>query len=147
MINRDYIGKKFPPLAAYVEKGQLRFFAKSVGETNPIYTDEAAAKEAGYKSLPAPPTFLFSLNLAQPDPFAKFVDMGIDLNKVLHGSQQFEYFAPVCAGDQITLQSTIVDIFDKKDGALEFIVEEMTATNQNDELVAKLAQTLIVRNG
>ena len=34
---------------------RLKFFAKAIGETNPIYTDEAAALEAGYRALPAPP--------------------------------------------------------------------------------------------
>jgi len=33
---------------------RLKFFAKAIGETNPIYTDEAAALEAGYRALPAP---------------------------------------------------------------------------------------------
>lgn len=147
MIDKGLIGKKSSPLEVDVEKGQLLFFAKAVGETNPVYTDEAAARDAGYRALPAPPTFVFSLNLAQPDPFAKFIEMDIDLAKVLHGEQQFEYGAPVCAGDRITLQSTVVDIFDKKGGALEFLVEETTATNQDNELVAKSIQTLVVRNG
>lgn len=147
MIDKGFIGKKFAPLEVEVEKGQLRFFAKAVGETNPVYTDESAARDAGYRALPAPPTFVFTLNLAQPDPLSKYTDMGIDMAKVLHGEQQFEYFADICAGDRITLQSTIVDIFDKKGGALEFMIEETSATNQNDELVAQLIQTLVVRNG
>jgi acyl dehydratase len=72
--------------------------------------------------------------------------MGVDLARLLHGEQQFEYFADICAGDVITLQSTVTDIYDKKGGALEFAVEETTATNQNGELVAKTIQTLVMRN-
>ncbi len=146
MIDRKYIGKTYDPLTVEVEKGQLKFFAKATGETNPIYMDEAAAKDAGYASLPAPPTFCFSLNLAQPDPFAKYIEMGIDLGKVLHGEQNFEYLEPVCAGDTITLQDQVTDIFDKKGGALEFMVTETTATNQDGKTVAKMTSTTVVRH-
>ncbi len=147
MIDKKFIGKKSPPREVEVEKGQLRFFAKAVGESNPVYTDEASARDAGYRSLPAPPTFVLSLNLAQPDPFSKYTEMGVHLEKILHGEQQFEYLAPICAGDRITLESTIVDIFEKKGGALEFVIEETSASNQHNELVARSVQTIIVRNG
>ncbi len=147
MIDKSWIGKNTSQLEVEVEKGQLRFFAKAVGETNPIYTDESTAQAAGYRSLPAPPTFLFSLGLAQPDPLAKYLEMGIDLAKLLHGSQQFEYFAPVCAGDCIRLKSTITAITEKKGGTLELVVEETSATNQMGESVGKLTQTLVIRHG
>jgi len=147
MIDRSWIGKNTSQLEVDVEKGQLRFFAKVVGETNPIYTDECAAQAAGYRSVLAPPTFLFSLNLAQPDPLAKYIEMGIDLAKLLHGDQQFEYFAPICAGDHIRLESTITDIFEKKGGALELVVEETSATNQMGEVVGTSTQTLVIRHG
>jgi acyl dehydratase len=146
MLDRSYIGHSFPPLSVPVEAGQLKFFARAVGEDNPIYSDENAAKAAGYRALPAPPTFVFSLNLSGTNLDEKYVPMGVDLARLLHGEQQFEYFADICAGDVITLQSTVTDIYDKKGGALEFAVEETTATNQNGELVAKTIQTLVMRN-
>ncbi|MGB0906955.1 MAG: MaoC family dehydratase N-terminal domain-containing protein [Maricaulaceae bacterium] len=147
MIDRANIGKSYPPLVVDVEKGQLKFFAKSTAETNPIYTDEDAAKAAGYPALPAPPTFGFSLNLAKPNPFDNFLAMGIDLNRVLHASQEFNYIAPICAGDTVSLQDTVKDIYDKKDGALEFVVVDTKVTNQRGEHVLSMTNTLVVRNG
>ena len=147
MLDRSWIGKEISSVEVDVEQGQLRFFARVVGETDPVYTDEAAAQAAGYPSLPAPPTFLFSLNLAQPDPLAKYTSMGVDLAKLLHGSQEFEYYAPICAGDHITLKSRITDIVEKKGGALEILSEETSATNQRNELVGKSTQSLVIRHG
>jgi len=72
--------------------------------------------------------------------------MGINLGKILHAEQAFTYHAPICAGDSITLQSEVVEIFDKKGGALEFLVQNYQAKNQNDELVAEMRRTLVVRN-
>ncbi|MDH4006443.1 MAG: MaoC family dehydratase N-terminal domain-containing protein [Desulfuromonadales bacterium] len=146
MIDRKHIGRTSKPHTVEVEKGRLRFFAKAIGETNPVYLDEEAAKAAGYRSLPAPPTFLFSIDLEQDNPFADIEDMGINLGKILHAEQAFTYHAPICAGDSITLQSEVVEIFDKKGGALEFLVQNYQAKNQNDELVAEMRRTLVVRN-
>lgn len=147
MIDRDNIGKTFEPLIVDVEKGQLKFFAKATAENNPIYTDEAAAKAAGYAALPAPPTFGFSLGIAKPNPFDNFLDIGIDLNRVLHASQEFEYLEPILAGDTITLRDSVKDIYDKKDGALEFVIFETKATNQDGKPVLNMTNTLVVRNG
>jgi acyl dehydratase len=124
----------------------LRFFAKSIGETNPIYLDEAAAKAAGYARLPAPPTFLFCLAMEKPDPFDQLTFIGMNLGRVLHGEQSFEYLAPTCAGDTLTFSARIADIYDKRAGAMEFVVIETRVTNQHGQPVAKLRNTLIQRN-
>ncbi len=55
MIDRTCIGRAVPSHTVEVEKGRLRFIAKAIGETNPIYTDEAAARDAGYASLSVHP--------------------------------------------------------------------------------------------
>ncbi|MDF2366870.1 MaoC family dehydratase N-terminal domain-containing protein [Sneathiella sp.] len=147
MIDRSHIGREFGVHTADIEKGRLRFFAKATGETNPVYFDEEAAKDAGHPTLPAPPTFLFSMDMEVPDPFEILKVMDIDLGKILHGTQEFMYHKPVYAGDTISFKSEVTDIFDKKGGALEFIVKKTSATNQKNELVAEMSRTIVVRNG
>ena len=129
-----------------IEKGRLRFFAKATGETNPIYTDEAAAKAAGYPSLPVPPTFLFAAELDAGTLMPALHEMDVNLPRILHGEQQFTYLAPVCAGDTITVESRISDIYDKKNGALEFVVKDSTVTNQRGKQVAEMRSVIVVRN-
>lgn len=146
MIDKKWIGHAFPPIISKVEAGQLGFFAKAVSEKNQVYTDESVAKEEGYNALPAPPTFGFSLNLAVPNPFKYMMDMGVNLGRVLHGEQKFQYFKPIVAGDEITLQRTIADIIVKKGGKMELVNEEITLTNQNNELVGKMISVIVVRN-
>lgn len=146
MIDRSYIGQKRKPLTVAVEPFQLRLFAKAIGETNPIYLEEEAAKKAGYRNTLAPPTFANALKMSSPDPFGDWPAMGIELAKVLHGEQKFEYFVPICAGDTITLQDEITGIYDKKDGAMEFMVTETTVKNQDGELVGKMTSVLIQRH-
>ena len=63
MIDKKFIGHQLPPSVLMVDRTRLQFFAKAIGETDPIYTDLAAAQAAGYPDLPAPPTFLFAAEL------------------------------------------------------------------------------------
>jgi acyl dehydratase len=147
MLDKNKIGHEFTTFSTEVEKGRLKFFAKAIGETNPIYTNDAAAQAAGYPSLPAPPTFLMALDADAPENMPILDILNIDIARILHGSQEFEYFAPICAGDTISIGSRITDIFDKKGGALEFVVFENTYTNQSGKQVAKAKSTLVVRNG
>ena len=72
--------------------------------------------------------------------------LGIEPTKILHGEQSFTYYQSACAGDTITVESVIEDIYDKKNGALEFVVKAARATNQNNELVAEMRTVLVVRH-
>jgi acyl dehydratase len=129
-----------------VDRTRLQFFAKAIGETNPIYTDLAAAQAAGYLDLPAPPTFLFAAELDSGANMQLLADLDIPLTKLLHGEQSFRYHQPVCAGDTVTVNSSVSDIYDKKGGKLEFVVKNSRVTNQRGELVAELGTVLVVRH-
>ncbi|HWE47326.1 MAG TPA: MaoC family dehydratase N-terminal domain-containing protein [Caulobacteraceae bacterium] len=145
MVDTSHIGYRHPPHTVDVEAGKLRSFAKAIGETRSEYLDEAAARAAGYRALPAPPTYMFSLELDHPDPFALVRVLKIKLHHVLHGTQRFIYHRPVCAGDRITLQQTVEEVFEKNDGALGFVVVRTTATNQLGELAGEAVKTIVVR--
>ena len=71
----------------------------------------------------------------------------MDLSKLLHGAQDFNYYGSAYAGDHLTFQAKIIDIFSKKDGALDFLIEETKVENQNGSHIATLKQTYIMREG
>lgn len=145
MIDKKYIGQAFLPVIADVEKWQLKFFAKAVRETNPIYFDEEVAQAAGHRSILAPPTYACTLSCSVPDPFAKFIAMGMNLQRILHAQQRFEYFGPIYAGDKITFESRIADIYENRGGSMQFVIEETVATNQEGEVTTRLRQTIVER--
>lgn len=146
MIDKKHIGRTTQPQTFDVEKGRLKFFAKAIGETDPVYTDEEAAKAAGYSALPAPPTFAFCLEMETNSLWDNIAAMGVPVGKILHGSQTFKYLAPILAGDKITFVTKVSDIYDKKGGKMEFIVEDSTATNQHGTPVAELQRVIVVIN-
>jgi acyl dehydratase len=147
MIDRRHIGHTLPPFQVEVEKGRLRFFAKGTGQADPVYTDEAAARAAGHPGLPVPPTFLFCLEMESPNPSAIRDLLGIDYRRILHGEQGFTFHGMAYAGDTLTFQQRLADIYDKKGGALEFVVRETRVTNQHQEHVADLRCVTVIRNG
>jgi acyl dehydratase len=146
MIDKKWIGHELPASILAIERSRLQFFAKATGETRAEYLDAAAARAAGYRDIPAPPTFLMAAELDSGASTQLLADLKIPLAKLLHGEQGFVYHAPVCAGDIVTVRSKISEIYDKKNGALEFVVKTSRAVNQRDELVAELRSVLVCRN-
>lgn len=146
MIDKKWLGHALPASVLPIERSRLQFFAKATGETNPVYTDKAAANDAGYPDLPAPPTFLFAAELDSGASYKLLDDLQIPIAKLLHGEQGFTYHRPACVGDTVTVRSTLTDIYDKKNGALEFVVKTSRATNQHDQLVAELRTVLVCRH-
>ena len=112
MIDKKHIGYNFPPVTLPVEEGRLKFLAKSLGETKGIYTDPDAAKAAGLPGLLAPPTFPFMLEIDALDLVDFMSVLGETLDKLLHGEENFNYYAPIYAGDSITVCKKITDIVD-----------------------------------
>ncbi|MBV6754870.1 MaoC family dehydratase N-terminal domain-containing protein [Rhodococcus opacus] len=143
-LDRSIIGTRSPAHTVVVERGRLRFFAKATGQSDPVYSDVAAATAAGHRDLPVPPTFLLCLNAEVPNPFAFLEDLGIDPVTILHGEQSFEYHRPVYAGDSVTFSTAVTDVYDKKGGALEFLVRTTEVTRDGD-LVATLSSTVVIR--
>ena len=146
MIDKKWIGHELPTSVLPLERSRLQFFAKAIGETDPIYTDVVAARNAGHSDVPAPPTFLFAAELDSGAMFGLIEQMQIPIAKLLHAEQGFTFHRVACAGDTVTVRSTISDIYQKKGGALEFVVKASRAINQRSELVAELRSVLVCRN-
>jgi acyl dehydratase len=146
VIDKKWIGHVVGHSTLLVERGRLALFAKAIGETHPIYTDPAAARSAGMPDVPAPPTFLFAAELDSNAIFNLLAQLGVPTGKLLHGEEHFDYFGQVFAGDSVTVSSRIKDIYDKKNGALEFIEIESEAVDQHGITVARLRNVAVVRN-
>jgi acyl dehydratase len=145
MLNRTMIGQTLPAHEAIVERGRLRSFATAIGETDPVYLDEAAAQAAGHPSLPVPPTFLFCLEMEKPDPFGWFSQVGLELSRILHGEQKFTYHAMAYAGDTLRFEPRVTDMYDKKGGALQFLVTDTRVSNQHGQHIADLRGIIVQR--
>ncbi len=94
----------------------MRWYASAIGETDPVYHDVAAARAAGHRSLLVPPTFLSCMEGWLFKTFDLLAMARVEPSRVLHAEQQYDYHAPFYAGDTLTYEPRIVDVYDKKGG-------------------------------
>jgi acyl dehydratase len=137
-------GKTFPPYEFHVERGKIREFADALGDLNPIYRDPAYAAKTELGGIVAPPTLLRTF-LYEPRAAAEALQVK-DWSYIVHGEQEFEYLAPVRAGDVLTAQDRIVSITEKESrraGLLQIAVIETVFRNQRGEQVQIARRTLV----
>lgn len=145
MIDKSLIGRESEVVLHEVEKGAIRRFAEALGDPNPLYSDEVAAKAAGYPGLVAPPTF--PIVLVSNDRFRHSLDLGT--RSMLHGDQQFEYARRIVAGDRIAVTSRVADVQEKAgaSGPMDVLVVEDEGRTESGELVFRARATWILRRG
>ncbi len=145
MLDKSLIGRESDPLLQEVEKGAVRRLAEALGDPNPIYTDEEAARAAGHPGLLAPPTF--PAVLAVNDRFRHSLDLGT--RSLLHSEQQFEYGRSIVAGDRIIVRNRVADVQEKSgpSGPMDVIVIEAEGRSPEGDLFFRSRETLVLRRG
>ena len=139
-VDKSLIGTPTGRSKITVERGPVSNFAKAVTDDNPIYQSPAAAKDAGFDNIPAPPTWGFAMRnwglfkevqpeggVPKQNPMMKI--LGGLMQKggmILHGEQEFEYHRPIQAGDVLVGEGKIADIYEKesKGRTMTFVITE-----------------------
>jgi acyl dehydratase len=142
-INTDVAGKQWEPQSFEVELERIREYADAVGEGNPVHHDPGAAKEAGFRDVVAPHMFCVVYSAPAMGPAILDPEVGMNIPAMVHGGQEFEWGEPVCAGDQITTEVNLAQVYEK-DGK-GFYVFESVSTNQDGAQTVKGTWTDIVR--
>ncbi|HLZ17988.1 MAG TPA: MaoC family dehydratase N-terminal domain-containing protein [Smithellaceae bacterium] len=157
MADKSKLGMEFPPYSMKVEKNKIAEFASAVAQKEDtdsirdIYRDEEAARKAGYDGIPIPPTFPTSFVFWTGGGLLETVNgVGADLNKLLHSEEEYEYFAPICAGDTLTRKMKVIDMYERgkkerKGWYAEITVLQTDVINQRGELVIRARTTFIER--
>jgi acyl dehydratase len=143
-VDRNAIGRESKPAINEVEKGSIRRFAEAIGETNPIYFEEAAARAAGYRSVVAPPTFPTTLRAGSDLREGLLLSPGKHL---LQAEQSLEYARPIVAGDKLTVRSKIVEVSQRQtpSGLTDVVVIEDEGRDEAQEVVYRSRQLWVVR--
>lgn len=148
-IDRSLIGSLSEPFVVEVERGAIRRFAEAIGDADPVYVDEAAARAAGYAGLPAPPTFPTSFRPPREPAWTR----DLDRRRILAGETWFEYERPVVAGMRLQCRLRFEGVEDKAGsrGGMslihqQLIVRALDASGEPGELVVTCGRTTVYRD-
>lgn len=109
-LDTSFVGRRWPPRTYVVGREKIREFAGAVGATDPVHTDEQAARAAGHPGVVAPPTFPVVFTWAATREVVDDPALGLDFGRVLHRDQSFDLHRPVTAGDVLTTVVSVQDI-------------------------------------
>ena len=140
----EIMGQTFVVPEPYIVTAEkIANFCKAVGETNPLFVDEAAAKAGPHGSIVAPPAFVASMRQGE-SMFDRLRAMG---RGGLMGGIDIELGAPIRAGDTIRVSSKVKEIYEKtgRTGTMIFTVVRSTLTNQKNEVVANIDYRMMNR--
>jgi 3-methylfumaryl-CoA hydratase len=154
---RRWADREYPRFEMQVTATDIARFAHATGETNPIHFDREAAVAAGYPDVVAPTlfTYVVRMHASALVPTTQLEDDGspsadvppLPTRRAMAGETRVELGERVIAGDVITVEKRLADMYEKegRSGPLVFVEMEFTFTNQRDELVARENFTRIYR--
>jgi acyl dehydratase len=138
-------GKSYPPFEYEVGREKIREYANAIGVQDPVNHDREAARAAGFRDVVAPPMFAVVYSAGSVAAGVLDSELGINLGRMLHGSQEFVWGEPVCSGDTVTTTTTVADLYER--GGMEFYVFESVSKNQDGQETVRGTWTNIVRGG
>ena len=140
---QSVIATKYEPATMEIEKSHITAFARAIGDDNPLWTDEHAARRSRHGGLIAPPTFTRMIGQAlrtrESGVYALPGTVQVD------GGSEWNYFEVIRPGDRITLHRRNVDVYVREGsaGPLFFVIGESRFVNQFGETVTTMKSTTI----
>ena len=129
----DKKGLELEPYIFTVEKAKIKELALAIGDLKEEYLN-------GDAMLPTFPTVIDfwggGASISET--------LGLNVKKVLHGEQEYEYFGEIKAGDDITVTGIVENVYVK--AAMNFFVIKKDFVNQNGETVLISRSTIIERH-
>ena len=132
----------------------MRNFARSYGDDNPLYTDEAFAQGHGYDGVIAPPTLIFETNQFASASVPRDIeglaghrwDLELPGTRQVRGGNSYEWHRPARPTDVVTVTWTLREMAERqtRDGKSMLVVTSHAEyTNQTGERLATNEEQLI----
>ncbi len=154
---RRWAEKEFPPFEFTVTGRDIAQFAHATEATDPIHFDPGAARAAGFRDVVAPALFPYVIRMQaynlvdreqlEPDGSASADVPPLSTRRAMAGEISIEIGEPIVAGDVITVEKRLLDLYEKegRSGPLVFVQMEFLFRNQDDRMVAREQFTRIYR--
>ena len=141
-VDITLVGRRWGPFRYTVGLEKLREYVAAISggipnlglsglpeDVHPVLHDETAGAQSAYGSVIGFPTFAVTFAMA---PFgAALLDpaLGVDLLRLVHGEQDFEFLEVLRPGDVLTTHGELVEVFTR--GKNEVLVVSTESKNQH----------------
>ena len=149
MFDQNKIGHSFAPFTIEVQRNKIHELATAIGDDYPAFHSREAAQEAGYNDVPisstTPTMFHFWGNRQRGTTLA---NLGVNVARILHGEEEYEYLAPIYPDDVLTGTTTLVDGKTRQGSgghSMDILTTETCYVNQHNQTVLKARSTIVVR--
>ena len=129
----EKVGLKLESYTFRIEKGKIRELALAIGDLKEEYLNGEAV----------PPTFPTVIDFWGGESSSAGI-LNLNMKKVLHGEQQYEYFKEIKPDEEITVQGIIEKAYTK--AAMNFFVIRKDFFNEHGETVLISRSTIIERH-
>ena len=133
-ISEAHVGRSYPATPPYqVSRAKIAEFAAALGDgANPAYRGEAPI---------APPTFAVLLSSAAWGALFDDPELGLSLDRTVHGDQRFTWSRPLRSGDEVTATLRIDQV--RLRGAMAIVTISVQLTTIDGEDVCTATSTLL----
>lgn len=142
-VDQKFIGREYLPVTYVVGQEKIKEYALAIGDLNPLYIDPEFAKKSKYGTVIAPPMFVVVFAKEAMEKLFMDGELKLDMFKLVHGEQEFNFHKIVRANDTIKTHGKIKNIYQKNNN--NFVELETKSYNQTGELVTDGAWTFIIR--
>jgi acyl dehydratase len=140
------------PAHEELSRASIRYFALAMGDENPLYVDDAYAKEAGYPSVIAPPTLVCeTCQYAHRPPDANGYighewHLPVSGCRMIRAGNDYEFMRPVVPADRISVTWTLENIVERsssRGGTQLFVSSVARYRDAAGEVVAVNRETVV----
>lgn len=110
-----------------------RWALYSIGDDNPLWSDEEYGRRSSWGSIIAPPTFLYTVD-------STIVAPGLRGIQWIYGGTRWQHYLPVRVGDRVTARARLTKVAEKQGArARRLVVQtgEIEYRNQRGELISR----------
>ena len=150
-----WIGREIHyPAREPLGRASIRYFALAVGDENPLYFDENAAREAGYRDIVAPPTFVVeSCQYAHRAPdedgyIGHEWRLPLENCRLIRAGNESEFMQPVHPDDEVSVTFKLESIEERtrsRGGSQLFVTSLGTYVNQRGEVLATNREVTVIQ--
>ena len=134
------VGDKLANFTREIEEEKMILFERVVWDRGSnSHSDPEAAKRDGMSKM-------IASGQNQMAFYHEMLERNFGDAWVYGGKISARYIHPVYVGDRLTCQQKVTDVYDKKGGALWFVVSDIDVTGEGGKQVARARSITVVRN-